>query len=187
MRASPPASTFAQLVTSGETVEQPLVVRLDPRVTVSPDDLAEQGRSVGRLVAMDCSIRQATEEMTSVETQLSALERSVDAASVRAQAREVRDSINAVRDRFESNPRGAAPLNLARKIGRLREEIEAYSGRPTVAQNEWVDTFDRELQEVLRNLDGVFKSDIAKLNVRLSASGIRQLVVVREKGGPPRR
>jgi hypothetical protein len=172
----------ARLTARGETVEQPFTVRLDPRLKASADDVAEQGRAVGRLIGMECSIRQATEEIAGVDKQLAGLEQSVSQAGLQTEVSAVRAALRGVRDRFESDPRGPAPLNLARKITRMREEVEGYTGRPTAAQVEWAGIFERQLQETLRSLDGVLSSNVARLNERLTAAGIPQVAV-----GPARR
>jgi hypothetical protein len=107
---------------------------------------------VDRLVAMECSVRRALEGIASAEKQLTATELRA-AEGQRLQASAARDMLRGIRDRFESDPRGAAPLNLSRKITRMREEIEGYTGRPTAAQLEWVSAFEQQLQDALRALE----------------------------------
>ena len=51
-----PGQYVARLTAHGRSVEQPLVVRLDPRVKASTEELTEHGRAVARLVGMECSV-----------------------------------------------------------------------------------------------------------------------------------
>lgn len=171
-----PGSYIVRLTAAGETIERPLVVRLDPRVISSGEEVAEQERAVSRLVGMECSVRQAMEQIAGVETQLPNLQARGSGAA-RAQADSIGEALRRIRDRFESDPRGPAPLNLARKITRLREEIEAYTGRPTAAQREWAGTFEQQLAEILGGLDALLRDEIGRLNERLAAERIPHVVV----------
>jgi hypothetical protein len=173
-----PGRYIARLTASGETVEQPFDVRLDPRVTATDQDLLEHSRTVSRLVAMECSARRSTEQLADVEQQLAALERRASPATW-IEASAVTRALRAVSDRFESDPRGDAPLNLSRKITRLREEVEAYTGQPTSAQREWTGIFEQHLEDTTRALDRVFKEDLVKLNDRLKGEGLPAVVAYR--------
>ena len=180
-----PGRYVARVKASGETVEQPFEVRIDPRITASSDDLAAHGRAVSRLIAMECSVRRSMEQIAAVDRQLSALESRASKATW-AQASAVKDTLRGIRDRFESDPRGDAPLNVSRKITRLREEVESYTGRPTAAQEEWTGIFDQQLQDTLRALDRAFTQDVVRLNERLTAERI-PAVTVGAPGGSERR
>ena len=173
-----PGRYTARLTASGETVEQPFDVRLDPRVKASDEDLLEHSRSVSRLVAMECSARRSIEQLADVEQQLAALETRASPATWK-EASALRGALRAVSDRFESNPRGDAPLNLSRKITRLREEVEAYTGLPTAAQQEWTGIFEQQLQDTTRALDRVFTQDLVKLNERLRGERLPAVVAYR--------
>ena len=78
-------------------------------------------------------------------------------------------------------------MNLARKIVRLGEEVEAYAGRPTTAQSEWVGMFERQLGDTLGALRQVFTNDVSRLNERLAAAGVPQVVVDRGQDDRSRR
>lgn len=185
-----PGRYVARLTALGQTVERAVVVRADPRIAVPEEELMAHAEAVGRLVPMECAVARALEQIAGVEQQLGGLEKHVPERTLGEHAAALRRELEAIRDRFESDPRGPEPLNLSRKISKLREEIEGYTGRPTPAQAEWIAKFGQQLDQMLQALDRAFAGSLARLNEHLSRSGIPHVVVDRGKqedqGRPPR-
>jgi hypothetical protein len=177
-----PGKYMARLTALGHTVEQSFVVRLDPRVDVTTTDLTAHAQAIDRLVRMECNVSEALGRIAAVETQLTLLEQNLADGTLSKVTSEVRRQLRDVADRFESDPRGPAPLNLSRKISKLRQEIEGYTGRPTAAQLEWIEIFGRQLNEVVAALERVFTGSVATLNQQLSTAGIPHIIVPRGKG-----
>jgi len=135
-----PGTYTVRLTAGGRTVEQPLTVRLDPRSRATAADLAAWYQAADRLVTMECSAQDA---MTRIGEAL----RPGGGAAGAARA-----ELEALREVFVSDPRSAHPVNLARKISALRQQVSEFSGPPTAAQREWIDAYDAQLREALARL-----------------------------------
>jgi hypothetical protein len=148
------------------------------RVKASADDVAEYG-AVGRLVGMECSIRQATEEIAGVET--------VGGAGAVGFSTALRTQVSAVAMRCAAFAIGSSRI-LEAVVAEPRAEDHAHEERsrihrpPDRGAGGWAGIFEQQLQETLRSLAGVLTGDVARLNDRLAAAGISPVVV-----GPARR
>ena len=54
-------------------------------------------------------------------------------------------------------------------VRELIEQVNDYSGKPTVPQEEYIGVYEQQLREVLGRLNGVVSGPLSELNKRLAA------------------
>jgi hypothetical protein len=156
----------------GETVEETLAVRLDPRIQVSAADLDAYYAEVKRLYGMQCSIDAALVKIGSVSTQLDTVAPHITAADLRQLAASLRKELDTVEVDLEPHAGDPEHLNLRRRLTWLVDQVQNYTGRPTSAQNEWIDTFEAQLRKVLLDLNTVIEQHIPAFNQRLRQANL---------------
>jgi photosystem II stability/assembly factor-like uncharacterized protein len=149
VRAIP--GTYTVRLQAGDAVlEQPLTVRMDPRVTVTDADMRvwrEQARTIER---MDCRADRAAIEVRALDARLAALEKDPSpGADVAAARRALRPLVLA----FVGDPRDPGHVNLPGRINWLTIQVGNFSGKPTPAQMEWIATYSAEVDRYVAELD----------------------------------
>lgn len=173
-----PGSYTVQLSVDGETREKPFRVRLPPDVNATRNEFTAYYEAVERLMQMQHQIGRATDQIESIQRQIADLEGQLGESELRAQADSVSADLEAVLHQFEVPGRsweasaGDGILNLEGKVGWLVSQVSEYTGWPTEPQQEYIDTFDRQLGEVLETLDSILQGPLADLNERLRAAQI---------------
>ena len=158
-----PGQYRVRLTALGETAEQPLTVRLDPRVKASPEDLSIYSREVNKMQGTQCLIMSANGRIGGVEPQLAALEGKLPNVELRALAANVSKEVTTVR---------AELSEVSSRLRWLVEQVGNYLGRPTVAQIEWIGIYDQRVRAAAARLDALWKGDLARLNTNLQAAGL---------------
>jgi hypothetical protein len=151
----------------GQTAESPFQVRVDPRLKVSDQDLSVYDRESRHVVSLMYSIDEALARIRNVQEQLRQVESRTTDSSIRTEAKEAQEQLKAVRVDLQPDPRDPEHLNLKQRLSWMLIQVPNYTGRPTPAQVEWISTLDREIQQVLKRLDGVLSGSVARLNSRL--------------------
>jgi hypothetical protein len=164
-----------------QTFEQAFEVRLDPRIKISKKEIAAYDLAVRKLARMQLSVNEAMARIQWIERQLSELEKSQVEEHIKKKAEEIRKALADLRVELCPNPRFPETLSLESRISSLRQQVENNTAPPTRAQAEWIDTFDKQLNRVLDQLQGLFEEEIGGLNSLLSKAGIPPLVT---KGRP---
>ena len=172
-----PGEYTIRLSASGRAHEQSFEVRLDPRMKVSPEDLAAHYQAVTRLARMQFQVNETLSRIQSAAAQISRLQRLLSEPALRGQSDAVMKELDAVRVEIRPDWRAPEHLNLESKISAMRQEVEGFTGRPTAAQAEWLETFDKQLGEQLGRLAAVVEGSLAKLNSRLREAGIPHIIV----------
>ena len=170
-----PGDYTVRLTALGKTVERPLTVRLDPRVTATTEDLAIYYREVKKIESIECSTSAALGRITSLDAQLTGVEDRGAGAEINAAAQAVRKELHDVAADLAGDPREAGRLNLRGKINWLTIQVGNYSGRPTPAQMEWIGRFGADRDRLLARLDAIGKGSLAALNARLRSAGIAEI------------
>ena len=152
-----------KLTALGETVEQPLTVRLDPRVKASPEDLGIYSREVNKMQGTQCLMGDANGRIGGVEPQLATLEGKLADAGRRALAGNVSKELMVVRGKLSE---------VSSRLRWLVEQVGNHLGRPTAAQMEWIAIYDQRVRDAAARLDTLWKGDLAKLNAGLQAAGL---------------
>ncbi|MHB8095027.1 MAG: WD40/YVTN/BNR-like repeat-containing protein [Candidatus Aminicenantales bacterium] len=167
-----PGTYKVRLTVPGTTVEESFEVRPDPRIRISPEDWAAYGLAVKRLARMQYSVNEALEKIRRVDGQIAGLEGRIADRAIRTRAADLRRELGAIREELKPDPRFPEHLNLDNKILTLRQQVEDCTGKPTRAQSEWMETFDRQLGELLSRLEKAIGTDLGSLNERLREAGI---------------
>jgi photosystem II stability/assembly factor-like uncharacterized protein len=177
LRAIPGAYTVVLTVAGPDSgsAEHPLRIRLDPRLDVTPDDLAAWYREARTIEQTECTIRREAARVRSLDAQLAALDAGSATASLKAEAREVRRALRPVVLGFVGDPRDAGHVNLASRINWLTIQVGNNTGRPTAAQSEWIDTYREQTTRYAGQLEAVVASSLARLNEHLRAAGLAEI------------
>jgi photosystem II stability/assembly factor-like uncharacterized protein len=139
-----PGDYTVRLTAAGESVEQPLRVRLDPRIKVTSDDLAIWYREARRIERMECRVDQAIARARTLDARLGGSATPDDAA---------RKELKAILAGLAGSPRDPDHVNVAGRIDWLTIQVGNYTGRPTDAQIEWIGRFEETAEGLLRRLD----------------------------------
>lgn len=167
-----PGEYTVRLTALGETKEQKFEVRMDPNVKASTDDMAEYYKAVKRINHMQVEMSQSLERIRRIDAQLTETEKTWTDADVVRQGQKIQKELADVRDDFVPPRYFPEHLNLLIRVGQLSEEVGNYSGRPTVAQEEYIGVFEGQLQGVIKRLNDVINGDLKQLNDRLAAAHV---------------
>lgn len=171
-----PGDYTVRLTALGEAVEQPLRVRLDPRVRATTEDLSVWYREARKIERMECRIAQATARARSLDARLAETERSASGPELRADAAAVRKDLRAILVGLAGDPRDSGHLNLRGRVAWLTIQVGNYTGRPTDAQMQWTSKFEEMTEGLLQRLDGIVSGSLARLNARLRRAGLREIL-----------
>jgi len=152
IRALPGAYTVS-LTTNGRSWEQPLTVRLDPRLSATADDLRVYQQTVRTIEGIECSVASANNRIDALERQLARFDAETSPAAVKAEAAAIRAALKPLAADFAGDPREPDRLNLRGKMNWFTIQVGNYSGRPTLAQVEWIDKFAAERDRLNAALD----------------------------------
>ncbi|MDE3136157.1 MAG: hypothetical protein KGL59_06265 [Acidobacteriota bacterium] len=164
-----PGEYTVRLEASGETVRQKLQVVMNPRIQISPADLAAYHEAVLRLVRMDYSIAESLERIRRIDTHLAELQTGVSDPEALKLAREARDEFLPIREDLQPPALSPEHLDLRARLGQLTGQVEDYTGRPTAAQQKYIGVFAGQFAQVERRLNAVISGKLAQLNERLAA------------------
>src|SRR5262245_38396911 len=167
-----PGGYRVRLEANGETIEEKLTVRLDPRIQATSADLDAYAREVKRLYGMQCSIDASLAKITSLRSQLTATSAKVTEAQLKALAEDLKRQLASIEADLEPPPDDPEHLNLRRRLTWLVDQVQNYSGRPTTAQVEWIGIFESELKPLLLRLNDVVENRLPRLNEGLKAAGL---------------
>jgi hypothetical protein len=167
-----PGDYRVRLEANGETVEEKLTVRLDPRVQATPADLEAYSREVKRLYGMQCSIDASLAKITTLRSQVTATSAKLEASELKALAEDLKQQLSTIEADLEPPPNDPEHLNLRRRLTWLVDQVQNYSGRPTNAQVEWIGIFEGQLKPLLLRLNELVENRLPKFNDRLKAAGL---------------
>lgn len=161
-----PGAYSVELSVGGKKMQQPLIVKLDPRVEATPADLEAQ-------LALARRILSGVAASYSVFQEVKALNAAVEERK-KAQAAntdEIEKEVAAVQDGTKAAP-GVGPLN--RDLARLLNSVEAADQRPTGPQiqavNEKCEALGRTLGRWKSFNDGLRAKNLLKLPVATASS-----------------
>ncbi|HBY58263.1 MAG TPA: hypothetical protein DEH78_00470, partial [Solibacterales bacterium] len=136
-----PGQYKVRLNALGEISEQPLTVRLDPRLTVSDADLKVYGEQVALLHQTQCAI--------------SAMQ--ADIRKAVAANHPQRAELERIGNALNSPPRDPEHENIFRKLAWLVDQVGGCTCRPTAAQIEWIGRFADATRDYRTQLDAILK------------------------------
>ncbi|HUJ31029.1 MAG TPA: hypothetical protein VLY23_07090 [Candidatus Acidoferrum sp.] len=167
-----PGTYTARLEAFGETQEQKFEVRMDPNVKTSAEDMAEYYKAMQRLEKMQVSIARSLERIRRIDAQVYEMEKTWSDADAIQMGKNVQQELATVRDDLRPPRYFPEHLNLASRVNQLAEEVGNYSGRPTVAQEEYIGVFEGQVRGVVARLNEVISGDLKELNARLAAAHV---------------
>jgi hypothetical protein len=170
-----PGEYTVRLTSGGASSEQPLTVRLDPRVSATAEDLQMYAREVRAIESIECSTSQALSRIQTIGAQVRRLDTGSDSV-IREAATTVARELRAIEVEFAGGSDAPNALNLRGKINWLRIQVGGYTGRPTPAQHDWIARFSADRDRLARDLQHVVGGSLAQLNARLKASGLAEIV-----------
>jgi photosystem II stability/assembly factor-like uncharacterized protein len=192
-----PGSYRVRLTVDGRRLEAPLTLRPDPRVTATPEALAEQVRLGLTLGGLLTDSSKAVLAAQSQEAQLKALAPQGAAAdAVRAYRARLASLSGSEEEKGAAQPAEQKPQtqpeepkvprsnlkDVQERIAGLYAELQRADAAPTAAQLEAAQSLQRSLGPLLEQWRGL-QADLPALNQRLRAA---QLTAVRADLAPPR-
>ena len=173
-----PGKYTVVLTVGARSYEQPLTLRMDPRVKTSNADLAEQFKLSKQLYDEWLELNSISESVKKIQGQIAELQRRPQSGDLKTHVTAFGEKLQAFAVAAAATPGvAAAPgrLNLATTTGRVRtlfnliEDVDlAPTPQATAASSEVVKE-SRALQETWQLLK---TQDIAALNVELRAAGL---------------
>jgi photosystem II stability/assembly factor-like uncharacterized protein len=167
-----PGEYTARVTALDQTQERKFEVRMDPRINVSSDDMNAYYKAMKRLTAMQHSMSQSLERIRRIDAQLTETEKTWSDTDDIKRGKEIQKELSGVRDDLMPPRYSPEHLNLLIRVGQLTEEVGNYSGRPTLAQAEYIDVFENQVHGVVQRLNGVISGDLKRLNDRLAAAHV---------------
>lgn len=172
-----PGQYTVVLSVGGKSYEQPLVVKMDPRVKASASDLARQFELSKQLYDEWLKLGPVNERINSLGAELTKLrERAGAQTAVAAQIDALSQKLQTL-SAPAANRRPGAPLNLA-VIGRLQtlfRVIEDVDAAPTPQVTAAVADIARESQSLNEGWRTILAQDVPALNRQLQSAGLPQI------------
>jgi hypothetical protein len=123
---------------------------MDPRVNASDADMTAWQREARKIERTECTLRRAQAELATLERQVEDLAaKGAPAERIAALRKELRPIVLALR----GDPRDPGHVNLPGRINWLTIQVGNYSGVPTKAQMEWIETYAKEAANVARMIE----------------------------------
>lgn len=169
-----PGRFTVRLSVAGRTVDAPLVVRMDPRVSATAGDLASQfGLAMALYAGMDRA-HDVLAEVRSVRTQVAR-----DRSRAAGPAADTLAALDSALADLATGTKGLEPTIDA--IGGVYGIVEGADAAPTSQATSAAHELDRQAAR-LRARWGVVRARITRANAVLSAGGIPSIDVSREPG-----
>jgi photosystem II stability/assembly factor-like uncharacterized protein len=169
----PPGKYTVRLTVDGRTTEQPLVVRMDPRVPASEAVLKEQFQ-----LSLDCWLteRKARSDQVAIQATRRQLadrkERASEALSKQLTALD--DKLAAIagavaEGRRRGQPRSAEPTlgQVAGELATLSAELQAADAKPTTSVLETIPAVHRVAGDLAKRLQEIRARDLPAVNEKL--------------------
>jgi hypothetical protein len=153
VRAIPGTYTIT-LRAGGQTLQQPAVVRPDPRIVATAEDMQAWHREARTIERTGCTLDRANADLAGLERRLSDLEARADDAA-RARIAALRQELRPIVLALRGDPRDPGHVNLPGRVNWLTIQVGNYSGRPTAAQSEWIAAYAKQTEAVVAGLEEV--------------------------------
>jgi photosystem II stability/assembly factor-like uncharacterized protein len=177
-----PGEYKVRLTVNGRSFTEPLTVKLDPRLKVSPAGLEQQFQLETRLASLMNGCYHAVGEAQSLLDQLN---KASKPESAQTTAGPTRDSIAALASKVgallesETKSSSATPeatlTRVNREAGSLYGEVDRADAAPTASQMAAAAEIERESAVELKRWNSIKTSDLPALNQRLGSAGLPQI------------
>jgi photosystem II stability/assembly factor-like uncharacterized protein len=166
-----PGAYLIRLSMAGEVREQPLVVRMDPRVNASEADMEEWHDAATTIERAECTVRGALARLRPLDLRLQEVERTSSDAELRNEAADVRRALRPVMLGFAGDVRDPGHVNLSGRLNWFTIQVGNYSGPPTAAQWEWIRRYAGQVEEYSAMLKPILEGPVAELEKKLGEGG----------------
>jgi len=153
-----PGKYSVRLIAGEQKLEQEFIVRLDPRLQVSSEDLAEYDRAVRKMVQMMVDIEEALARIQQKESQLAQMEEQAADSRTKQRIAATRQALRELRNKLQPPRLEPENLNLRGKLNWLLRQVRNYTGRPTKAQSEYIEIFSHQVYQVLSDIEAVLSA-----------------------------
>lgn len=192
-----PGEYTVKLGVDGRTAEQPLTVKMDPRVQVSQEDLQKQFDLAQQVLAKTAEVDAASRQAESVEEKLRALAPQAASHQALAQSIDALDKqVAAILGPPAANPLAASEgatvtdrttlRYIAGELGQLERVVESDDVAPS-ADASAAFTQDGQIAEAaLEKWQGIISTDLPTLNEKLRRAHLEQIEIGAPSPGGPR-
>jgi hypothetical protein len=159
-----------RLTVDGRTTSQPLTIRMDPRVRVTPVALARQFGAARRLAAAMQRAYDGVQGVRALRAQTRALREGVITGPLA-------DTVAAL-DRQLAGIESGGRETLTRYAGDLAgllDLIDGVDAAPTTQAAQAVEMLETKLSQVLARWEAIYRRDVPRVNARLKAAGLAEL------------
>ncbi len=163
-----PGTYRIRLDAGGSTVEQPLRVTMDPRVTVSQEDLAE-------LLEFQRRVGQALSRSTTLEKERAQAVELLEAGQKDPAAVALRKSIERQRKEIDrlAEAREANPARANADLASLASDLESADAAPTPSQREMLAVEEKEIAAFETRWKAFTAGPYADLSRKLAGLGVK--------------
>jgi hypothetical protein len=181
-----PGKYTVVLTIGGKSYEQPLSIRMDPRVKSSTANLAEQFEISKRLYDERRSLLTVSESVKKIQAQVAALQKQTTTVGA---LKPHLDALAEKLQKFSSGPATTqpgpavtAPATLTTTLGRLKTLFDLLQGvdlAPTPQATADAATVLNDSRLLEESWQAIKSQDIAAMNEELRAAGLAQLDVAK--------
>jgi hypothetical protein len=172
-----PADYTVALAVDGKTLEQPITVRVDPRVKASPADLQEQFDLSWQLYQLRLKLAPIGEKFENLSEQLTKLKAR---AAERPDVTEKLETFAQTLNKFgPPHPRPGAPplLFVLQSAVSLFNELEGADAAPTAAVKAAAADVQTKVTPTMEAWKQLLDVDLPALNQQLKAAGFSEITI----------
>jgi len=175
-----PGHYNVRLMADGKSYTQPLIVKMDPRVKSSSEDLRRQFDLERKIVMAAHRDYQALQHVRGLRQQLKALQGRVADGSLLEAVASLDTKLNELEGDgegriFFTTPQGRSLAHLNAGLTTLLETVDGADAGPTTSQEATRGDLQIALDQQLLNWEKVKKTDVPDLNSKLERSGLPPL------------
>jgi hypothetical protein len=159
----------ARLTINGHDLTTAVRVEPDPEVTLTGEDIQTRRSSINAVMALQAKTEPANTRAESLDTQLSALARSVEAPAV------VKDALASAAKDSTTVKTEMARIN--RSVGQLFGQISGSPFRPTATQREELEDLQKEFDKQSAALETLLTKTVPAIEKQLNDAGVPRISV----------
>jgi hypothetical protein len=182
-----PGQYQVRLIAGGESQVAPIELKLDPRVNVSPADLAQQFSMLMQIHEQLNSVYDAVNQIQDVRLQVAGLKRrlpeNASTKPIAVSADDLEKKLVAVRDplvnlTISANEDSLAyPPELDARLAFLAMDVSSADAAPTEAEQLQFEKLKRQSKELLGHWDDLQHGDLAAFRKLTSENSLSTVVV----------
>jgi len=182
-----PGQYQVRLTVGGESQVAPLELKLDPRVKVSQEELAQQFSTLTQIQENLNRVYDAVNQIQDVRSQVSGLKRrmpeNASTKTIAASADDLEKKLVAVRDQFinltiSANEDSLAyPPQLDSRLAYLAMDVASADSAPTEAEQLQFEKLKKQTTEMISRWDELQQHDLAAFRKLTSESSLSTVVV----------